>query len=76
MRVIARVNDWLIIFCEIEMVIMIIILHHSNRLKGKLEISLWSHQMETFTTLLAICAGNSSVTGEFTPQRPGFDVFL
>ena len=33
--------------------------------------------METFSTWLAICAGNSSVTGEFPAQRPvtrGFDV--
>ena len=26
--------------------------------------------METFSTLLALCAGNSSVTGEFPSQRP------
>ena len=35
------------------------------------------HQMETFSALLAICAGNSPVTGEFPPQRPmtrSFDV--
>ena len=25
----------------------------------------WSHQMETFSALLAICAGNSPVPGEF-----------
>ena len=30
----------------------------------------WRHQMETFSTLLAICAGNSPVTGEFPAQRP------
>ena len=40
----------------------------------------WSrHQMETSSALLAICAGNSSVTGEFPAQRPGtrsFDVFF
>ena len=30
----------------------------------------WRHQMETFSALLALCAGNSSVTGEFPPQRP------
>ena len=41
--------------------------------------SWWRHQMETFSTLLAICAGNSSVTGEFPAQRPvtrSFDVFF
>ena len=34
-------------------------------------------QMETFSALLAICAGNSPVTGEFPSQRPvtrSFDV--
>ena len=30
----------------------------------------WRHQMETFSALLAICAGNSPVTGEFLAQRP------
>ena len=35
--------------------------------------------METFSALLAICAGNSPVTGEFPTQRPvtrSFDVYL
>ena len=39
----------------------------------------WRHQMETFCALLAICAGNSQVTGEFPAQRPvtrRFDVFF
>ena len=30
----------------------------------------WRHQMETFSALLAICAGNSPVTHEFPAQRP------
>ena len=30
----------------------------------------WRHQMETFSALLAICAGNSPVTGEFPTQWP------
>ena len=41
--------------------------------------SWWRHQMETFTALLAIFAGNSPVTGEFPTQRPvtrSFDVFF
>ena len=41
--------------------------------------SWWRHQMETFSMLLAICAGNSPVTGEFPTQRPvtrSFDVFF
>ena len=35
--------------------------------------------METFSVLLAFCAGNSPVTGEFPLQRPvmqTFDVFI
>ena len=35
--------------------------------------------METFATLLALCAGNSPVIGEFPPQSPvtrSFDVFF
>ena len=42
-------------------------------------ISWWRHQMETFSALLALCAGNSPVTGEFSSQRPvtrSFDVFF
>ena len=42
-------------------------------------VSWWHHQMETFSSLLAICAGNSPVTGEFPTQRPvtwRFDVFF
>ena len=32
--------------------------------------SRWRHQMETFSALLALCVGNSSVTSEFPSQRP------
>ena len=35
--------------------------------------------MEPFSALLALCAGNSPVTGEFPSQRPvtrSFDVFF
>ena len=41
--------------------------------------SWWRHQMEAFSALLAIRAGNSPVPGEFSTQRPmtrSFDVFL
>ena len=49
-----------------------------NMLKYKTK-SWWRHQMETFSALLAICAGNSPVPGEFPAQRPvtqSFDVFF
>ena len=41
--------------------------------------SWWRHQKETFPALLAICAGNSPVPGEFPAQRPvtrSLDVFF
>ena len=41
--------------------------------------SWWRHQMLTFSALLAICAGNSLVTGEFPAQRSAtrsFDFFI
>ena len=41
--------------------------------------SWWRHQMETFSALLAICAGTSPITGEFIAQRPvawSVDVFF
>ena len=39
----------------------------------------WRHPMETFSVLLALCAGNSLVTGKFPSQRPvtqRFDFFF
>ena len=52
-----------------------------NRLP--LHSSWWRHQIETFSALLAICAGNSPGTWEFHAQRPVtrsfdnfFDLFL
>ena len=44
-----------------------------------ISLAWWRHQMETFSALLAICAGNSPVPGEFPAQRPvtrSFDVFF
>ena len=48
------------------------------KLSGK-NITRWRHQMETFSALLAICAGNSPVPGEFPALRPvtqSFDIFF
>ena len=39
----------------------------------------WRHQMDTFSVLLAICAGNSPVTSVFPTPKPvtrSFDVFI
>ena len=46
---------------------------------GLRNIAWWRHQMETFSALPTICAGNSPVTGEFPAQRPvtrSFDGFF
>ena len=46
---------------------------------GDRRIPWWRHQMETSSALLAICAGNSPVPGEFPTQRPvtqSFDIFF
>ena len=48
-----------------------------NHLRG--DHAWWRHQRETFSVLLAICAWNSPVPGEFPAQRPvtrSFDVFF
>ena len=45
----------------------------------KVLISWWHHQMETFSTLLALCEGNPPLTVRFPSQRPvtkSFDVFF
>ena len=39
----------------------------------------WFYRMETFSSLLALCAGNSPETGEFPAERPvtrSFNVFF
>ena len=39
----------------------------------------WRHQMETFSALLAFCAENPPVPGEFSTQRPvtrSFDIYF
>ena len=46
---------------------------------SKVIMTWWRHQMETFSALLTICAGNSPVPGEFPTQRPvtrRFDVLF
>ena len=53
--------------------------YNSPGKKDLIHIAWWRHQMETFSTLLAICAGNSPVPGEFPTQRPvtrSFDVYF
>ena len=50
-----------------------------NEIYGLLIFPWWRHQMETVSALLALCAENSPVTGEFPSLRPGTrssDVFF
>ena len=65
------------------LVILIVLKHketHINHKGAKIPTcSWWRLQMETFSALLAICAGNSPVPGEFPTQRPvtrNFGVFF
>ena len=49
------------------------------KLPGVEAASRWRHQLETFSTLLALCEGKPPVTGGFPSQRivtRGFDVFF
>ena len=39
--------------------------------QDQISLAWWRHQMETFSELLALCAGNSPVTGEFPTQSKG-----
>ena len=43
---------------------------HMVRVWWKNSIVCWHIQIETFSALLVLCAGNSPVTGEFPTQRP------
>ena len=48
-----------------------------SRMQQIMLMSWWRRQMETFSALLTICAGNSPVPGEFPAQRPvmrSFDI--
>ena len=51
----------------------------SSEFKPWIRNTRWRHQMETFSALLALCAGNPPVPGEFSARRPvtrSFDVFF
>ena len=57
-----------------------LIMDHCSRYADEIKVlSWWRHQMETFSSLLALCEGNSPVSGEFPSQRlvtRSFDVFF
>ena len=56
-----------------------ILMTHLDKWPNSCHVSWWRHQMETFSALLAIYAGNKPVAGEFPALRPvtrSFDVFF
>ena len=64
-----------VLFLSAVIVVLSVLCHHQDHYQH----SWWRHQMETFSALLAICAGNSPVPGEFPAQRSvtrSFDVFF
>ena len=53
--------------------------HKINFHEMGLSRALWRHQMEAFSVILALCAGNLLVTGKFPSQKVSnadFDVSL
>ena len=77
-----KMYDYLITHRQVFLAWGILLLPGNNafvQLNLKNDKSWWRHQMETFFALLAICAGNSPVPGEFPTQRPvtrSFDVYF
>ena len=81
-------RQWLV-SCQQQIIILPLLTNHQwglvpftrwiFHLRCIISIPWWRHQMEIFSALLAICAGNSPVTGEFPTQRPmtrSFDVYF
>ena len=64
-----------VIFCKLR----IVFVQFKSKFVFTLNIARWRHQMKTSSALLALCVGNSPVTGEFPTQRPvtrSFGVFF
>ena len=67
------------LFTEWSDVLPVDLVNSRSRLIRYKDDSWWRHQIEAFFALLAFCAGNSPVTGEFPEQRQvtrSFDVFF
>ena len=65
---------------ETHQILCLLLFFHNFKCANCMEVSpWWCNEMETFSVLLALCVGNSPVTGEFPTQRPvthSFDVFF
>ena len=68
------------VYIEVVNVLLSSSLLHKGSIPSTVWVfSWWRHQMETFSALLMLCAGNSPVTGEFPAQWPvtrSFDAFF
>ena len=85
---ISGANEWYKLYLDKKPRCNSVYLHNSgNKISGYmyhqtvfpvniLMASWWHHQMEIFSALLAICAGNSLVIGEFPTLTRSFDVFF
>ena len=88
-RLYIESGPWfLLTYCPVGDALVIFISAISEHMLGIKFMTWWRHEMETFSALLTICAGNallticagnSPVPGEFPTQRPvtrSFDVFF
>ena len=80
------ISCWIEISCRFHRWLWGYLTHYIRRLaifitnaNTELVYPWWRHQMEAFSALLAIFAGNSPVPGEFPAQKPvtrSFEVFF
>ena len=72
-------NSWQFVKSKLTFPAWISINAHTTSISVSIISTWWRHQMETLSALLAICAGNSPVPGEFPTQRlvtRSFDVYF
>ena len=70
----------LVVYCQLQRSYCFLLLWNIlGNVHSPRWVTWWRHQIETFSALLAICAGNSPVPGEFPTQRQvtqSLDVFF
>ena len=68
-----------IVFTDVFILVYSIDYFGSTSGYSEIHTTWWRHQVKIFFAILAICAGNSPIAGEFPTQRPltrRFDVFF
>ena len=76
---VSKMGPWFIcsLFATMKWARLLVVLYHC--LEWNYKHTWRRHQMDIFAALLALCAGNSPVTGEFPAQKPvtrSFDIFF